>query len=81
MLLRLSPWHQTRPRYRYLPPYAIHAGNPAKFIRYRFSPEIIDEFLKIGWWNWEEEKVNTLTPELLSRDIEAFVRAHRTDRK
>ncbi|WP_081827855.1 CatB-related O-acetyltransferase [Kozakia baliensis] len=64
-----------------VPPYAIHAGNPAKLIRYRFSPEIIDELLKIEWWNWGEEKVNTLTPELLSRDIEEFVRAHRTDGK
>lgn len=40
-----------------VPPYEIWAGNPAKFIRKRFSDEIIEELLKIEWWNWEEEKL------------------------
>ncbi|MGP3593267.1 CatB-related O-acetyltransferase [Vagococcus sp. WN89Y] len=35
-----------------VPPYAIVAGVPAKIIRYRFGPEIIDELLKIKWWDY-----------------------------
>ncbi|WJM98395.1 CatB-related O-acetyltransferase [Pseudomonas defluvii] len=34
-----------------VPPYAIVAGMPAKVIRYRHSPEIIDGLLKSEWWN------------------------------
>jgi len=33
-----------------LEPYSIYAGAPAKFLKYRFSPEIIEEFLKLKWW-------------------------------
>ncbi len=40
-----------------VPPYAIVGGNPAKIIRYRFSPEIIEALDKIKWWYWPLEKV------------------------
>lgn len=40
-----------------VPPYAIVGGNPAKIIRYRFSPEVIEALDKIKWWYWPLEKV------------------------
>lgn len=40
-----------------VPPYAIVAGNPAKIIRYRFSPEIIEQLQQIKWWYWPVEKI------------------------
>ncbi|MEZ8109564.1 CatB-related O-acetyltransferase [Vibrio splendidus] len=49
-----------------VPPYAIVAGNPAKVIKYRFSPEIIDILLTIKWWNWPIEKIKK-NYELLSQ--------------
>ena len=38
-------------------PYAIVGGVPAKRIRYRFTKEIIDAFMKIKWWNWSVDKI------------------------
>lgn len=38
---------------RDVPPYAVVGGVPAKIIRYRFEPEIIDILLKIKWWDRE----------------------------
>lgn len=38
-----------------VPPYAIVGGVPAKIIRYRFAPEIIDWLLKIKWWNISDQ--------------------------
>ncbi len=38
-----------------VPPYAIVAGVPAKLIRYRFDQKVIDELLKIKWWDKEQE--------------------------
>lgn len=32
-------------------PYSIVGGVPAKIIRFRFSPDVIEELLKIKWWN------------------------------
>ena len=40
-----------------VPPYAIVGGNPAKIIRYRFAPEIIQALDKIKWWYWPLAKV------------------------
>lgn len=34
-----------------VPPFAIVAGNPAKIIKYRFDEKIIEELLKIRWWD------------------------------
>lgn len=41
--------------------YEIVAGNPAKVIRKRFSDNIIDELLKIKWWDLPEEKLEKLS--------------------
>lgn len=37
-----------------VPPYAIVAGVPAKIIRYRFDPSVIDKLLELQWWNYDE---------------------------
>lgn len=38
-------------------PYEIWAGNPAKLIRKRFNDDVIEELLKVKWWDFEEEKL------------------------
>ena len=50
-----------------VPPYAIVVGNPAKVVKYRFSPEIIERFLRSEWWNYDEHElirlgIKTKTP-------------------
>ena len=42
---------------KYVPPYAIVVGVPAKIIRYRFSNEVIQSICHIRWWDFEEEKL------------------------
>jgi hypothetical protein len=56
-----------------VPPYAIVGGNPAKVIRYRFSPEQIEALLEIRWWDWPDELVVEATPLLSGTDIDAFI--------
>ena len=38
-----------------IPPYAIAVGSPIKIIKYRFSPEVIEQLLEFQWWNKEEK--------------------------
>lgn len=38
-----------------VPPYAVVGGNPARILRYRFEPDIIDGLQKIAWWDWTEQ--------------------------
>lgn len=47
-----------------VPPYAVVVGNPAKIIRYRFEPEIIEKLLKIKWWEWSETQIAERLPEM-----------------
>ena len=55
-----------------VPPYAIVGGNPAKVIKYRFSPKIIKAMLRIKWWDWPLEKIEKILPYVT--DPEEFVR-------
>jgi acetyltransferase-like isoleucine patch superfamily enzyme len=54
--------------------YSFVGGNPAKHIRYRFTPEQIKALLEIKWWDWEDDKINTYLP-LLCGNIDAFINA------
>lgn len=60
---------------RDVPPYTIAAGNPAKHIRQRFAPEIVETLLEIRWWDWPDERVRKAGGMLQSPDIQAFIDA------
>lgn len=43
-----------------IPPYAIAVGSPAKVVRYRFDPEVIDGLLASQWWNLPAQRLAQL---------------------
>lgn len=43
-----------------IPPYSVAVGNPAKVIRYRFPPEVIDLVKDIHWWDWDYKEIRRL---------------------
>ncbi|MCG2586663.1 CatB-related O-acetyltransferase [Massilia sp. TS11] len=40
-----------------VPPYAIVAGNPARVLRYRFAPELIERLLASRWWELDLDRL------------------------
>jgi acetyltransferase-like isoleucine patch superfamily enzyme len=54
-------------------PYAIHAGNPARFVRKRFDDALIEQLLDLQWWHFPDEKIERLMPFLLDSDIQRFI--------
>jgi acetyltransferase-like isoleucine patch superfamily enzyme len=58
-----------------VPPYAVVGGNPAKVIKYRFPPAVIDQLLEIAWWNWPDEQIDEFLPLILGPNIDDFIRA------
>lgn len=58
-------------------PYEVVGGVPAKHIKFRFSEAQIASLLRIQWWNWPDEKIIQCGPQLMSRDIDAFIGAHK----
>eukprot|EP01041_Mallomonas_annulata_P002503 gene2503-4864_t len=39
-------------------PYSIVVGNPAVHIGYRFEKDIIQQLLKIRWWDWSDAELD-----------------------
>ena len=54
-------------------PYSLVGGNPAKLIKYRFTPQQIENLLKIKWWYWDNNKINKFTPLLCNSNIDEFI--------
>ena len=57
-----------------VPDYAIVGGNPAKLLKMRFPPEVIERLRAIQWWNWSPERVKRAVPYLQNSNIEEFIR-------
>lgn len=56
-----------------IPDYAIVGGVPAKIIRFRFPDEVINELLKIQWWDWNEDKLRQAQTFFVKEDILPFI--------
>lgn len=54
-------------------PYEIVGGDPAKHIRYRFTPEIITLLLSLSWWELDETEILEIASILCSQDIQKLV--------
>jgi len=52
-----------------VPPYAIVGGVPAKVLKYRFSPEVIELLEEIKWWELPDEEIEKVLPIFTKRDI------------
>lgn len=59
-----------------VPPYALVGGNPAKLIKYRFTPIQIEKLLNIAWWDWPEGKILGCAEQLSEDGIDAFITQH-----
>lgn len=44
-----------------VPPYAVVVGNPARIVRFRFSPPTIAKLLAVRWW---EKPIQEIVPEI-----------------
>ena len=53
-----------------VPPYSIVGGIPAKVIRKRYSPDIIEQLLSLRWWNWTKDRIKRNLPFIMAGNIE-----------
>ena len=54
-------------------PYAIVAGVPAKFLRWRFEDKISERIISLGWWHWDHDKLAASVADMRVLSIEAFL--------
>jgi phosphonate metabolism protein (transferase hexapeptide repeat family) len=54
-------------------PYAVVAGAPARFIKWRHPRDIADRLQALGWWDWTHEEIRAALPDFRSLSAEAFL--------
>jgi virginiamycin A acetyltransferase len=55
-----------------VPSYTIVGGNPAKLIRKRFDPDIVDRLESLAWWDWPIDTITRHLQLIVSGDVAAL---------
>ena len=58
---------------RAVPAYAIVAGIPARFLRWRFPPEIAGRIAALAWWDWPHDRLAAAVADMRLLSAGAFV--------
>ena len=58
-------------------PYEVVVGVPAKPIRTRFAPEVIEKLLAIAWWDWDRQTLEERFKDFL--DLPTFLEKYGID--
>ncbi|MFO1120839.1 MAG: antibiotic acetyltransferase [Hyphomicrobiales bacterium] len=53
--------------------YAVVAGVPARFLRWRFAPELGARLAALAWWDWEHERLSAAVSDMAALTPEAFL--------
>jgi len=59
-----------------VPAFAIVVGNPARLLRYRFAPDVIEVLERIGWWDWPHDQLRVAMADFRGMSAEAFCRRY-----
>lgn len=54
-------------------PYAIVAGNPARFVRARFGEAVAERLQRLAWWDWSHEALRAALGDFRGLTVEAFL--------
>ena len=55
-----------------VPPYTVVGGNPARELKRRFPPDVVDELEAIAWWNWPVDKITKHLQVIVAGDVAAL---------
>lgn len=59
-----------------VPPFAVVVGNPARVLRLRFAPDVVDTLQRIAWWDWPHGRVAGAMQDFRTLGAEAFCAKH-----
>ena len=54
-------------------PYAVVAGTPAKFIKWRHPRAVADRLQALAWWDWPHDRLHDALPDFRALSAEAFL--------
>jgi phosphonate metabolism protein (transferase hexapeptide repeat family) len=56
-----------------VPPYAVVAGVPARFVRWRHEPALAERLQALAWWDWDHAQLRAALEDFRALSAEAFV--------
>jgi hypothetical protein len=62
---------------RDVPPYAVVAGVPARFVRWRHPPALAEQLMALAWWDWDHDRLRSALDDFRALSAEAFVEKYR----
>jgi phosphonate metabolism protein (transferase hexapeptide repeat family) len=60
-------------------PYAIVAGVPARFRRWRFEPETARRLVSLAWWDWEHDRLAEAITDIQTLPAGSFLEKYGKD--
>ena len=58
--------------------YAIVAGVPAEFMRWRFEPKISERIISLAWWDWEHDRLAKAVEDMRLLSAGEFLQKYET---
>ncbi|UVO07231.1 Vat family streptogramin A O-acetyltransferase [Pectobacterium polonicum] len=62
-----------------VPAYTVIGGNPAKILKARFAPDVINALETLSWWDWPIEKITRHLDIIAAGDIDALQASHQSE--
>jgi phosphonate metabolism protein (transferase hexapeptide repeat family) len=56
--------------------HAIVAGVPARFLKWRFQPEISARIIALAWWDWSHDRLALAVDDMRKLSAEEFLARH-----
>lgn len=60
-------------------PYAMVAGVPARFLKWRFEPAIARRIAALRWWDWDHDRLAAAVDDMRRLSAGAFVAKYQAD--
>lgn len=58
---------------KHVEPYAVVAGVPARFVKWRFPPSISVRIISLSWWDWEHDRLAKAVDDMRALSAEQFL--------
>ena len=54
-------------------PHAVVGGVPARFLKWRFPPDVSQRIIRLSWWDWEHEKLAAAVDDMRRLSVKDFL--------
>lgn len=61
-----------------VPAYSVVGGNPARVIRTRFEPDVVEGLEDLAWWDWPVDKITAHLQLIVGGNVQALARVAET---